>query len=203
MAEALAENRETVRLQPDEVGAHNNLAVVLLESGDIAGAMRSAREALRLDPTSAFVLSTLSETLLVAGRFGEAVPALERVADGHGSDGQGMPAALMAHYKGLLPKARWLAAHVAPLTAPAAGSPAGMTATHLAARALADDRPALAARIYELVLIVSSARADDLDAGHRYKAAGAVRGPAAAGARTSRSPTMPTVPNCGGWPSDG
>ena len=166
LAEAVAESREAIRLQPDAAGAYNNLAFNMLELGDIASAMRSVREALRLDPRSAPALSTLSETLLVAGRFGEAVPALERVADG-----RGLPAALMAHSKGLIPKARWLAAHVAPLTAPAVDAPAGLTATDLAAGALAADRPALAARIYELVLTVSPARADNLDTGHRYKAA--------------------------------
>ena len=166
--------------------------------------MRSAREALRLDPTSAFGLSTLSETLLVAGRFGEAVPALERVADGHGSDGQGMPAALMCTTRACSPKPGGWPCNVAPLTPPAAGSPTGMTATHLAARALAYDRPALAGESTSWSGRPSRlARADDLDAGHRYKAAVPRRGPAAAGARTSRSPTMPTVPNCGGWPSDG
>jgi Flp pilus assembly protein TadD len=164
--EAIAAFREAIRRKPDFADAHNGLAFPLLELGDIAGAMRSVREAPRLDPRHAPALSTLSETLLVAGRFGEAVPALERVADG-----RGLSAALMAHSKGLIPKARWLAAHVAPPAEPAADAPTGPTATDLVARALADDRPALAARIYELVLAASPARAGDLDTGHRYRAA--------------------------------
>ncbi len=198
LAEAVAECRSAIRLQPDFADAHNGLAFPLLELGDIAGAMRSIREALRLDPRHAPALSTLSETLLVAGRFGEAVPALERVADG-----RGLSAALMAHYKGLIPKARWLAAHVAPPAAPAADAPAGPTAIDLAARALADDRPALAARIYELVLAASPARAGDLDTWPATGPPAPPRGPAAAATRTTRHSTRPSGPNCVGWPSAG
>jgi hypothetical protein len=79
-----------------------------------------------------------------------------------------------AIYEGLLPKARRLAGHADAMKALAGpDAPVGKetTAPDLAARARKQGRPALAARLYEVVLAASPARAADLKAGHRHAAA--------------------------------
>jgi serine/threonine-protein kinase len=184
--EAIAEFREAIRLRPDYAGAHNNLAFALMESGDLAGAMPSVREALRIDPGSGPALATLAEILLISGRFAEAVPALERAAVG-----RGLPAGYDTLYKGLIPKAGRLAGQVNAPRPPAAGPEglAGPTANDLAARAAADDHPALAARIGEVILDVLPRCAGDLKAGHRDRAA---RAAARAGCGRGKDDPPPT-----------
>jgi Flp pilus assembly protein TadD len=43
-------NSEAIRLQPDHVGARNNLGVALGRSGDYEGARREWEEVLKIDP---------------------------------------------------------------------------------------------------------------------------------------------------------
>jgi serine/threonine-protein kinase len=185
-AEAVPEHREAIRLQPENAAYRCDLADDLFESGDLTGAMRLVREALQIDPGDGVTLLTLSQILLISGRFGEAVPILERATERLAAH-----ADWAAKYKGLIPKARRLAAHAGLPPAPAAGPEGlgGPLATDLAARALADDHPALAARIYEVVLAASRSRAGDLKAGYRYSAA---RAAARAGYGRSKDDPPPT-----------
>jgi serine/threonine-protein kinase len=171
-AGAIAAAREVVRLEPDHARAHNNLAFGLMETGDLSGAMQSIGNALRLDPEHPVARATLAEILVVRGRFAEAVPALEQAAQRLAAAGDHQAAA--AYESAVLPGARWLAGHPETLTAltpPDARDKEELTALDLAARARAKDRPALAARLYEVVLAVSPARARDLKAGYRSAAA--------------------------------
>jgi serine/threonine-protein kinase len=190
-AEAVPEHREAIRLQPDNAGYRNDLADDLCESGDLPGAMRLVREALQIDPGDGVTLATLSQILLVGGRFAEAVPVLEQAAERLVAPGSRY-AYLAAEYKGLIPKARRLAAQAGLPPAPAAGPEGlgGPLATDLAARALADDHPALAARIYQVVLAASRSRAGDLKAGYRYSAA---RAAARAGCGLGKDDPPPTA----------
>jgi tetratricopeptide (TPR) repeat protein len=145
LAEAIAEWREAARLQPNSAEDHAAVGFGLMETGDLPGALHWVRAALRIDPAHGYALMELSEVLLVSGRFAEAVPALERTVERIAAPGSRY-SGYTATYKGLIP-------------------------TDLVVRAAADDRPALAAWIYEVVLAVSEARAGDLKAGHRYHAA--------------------------------
>ncbi len=169
--EAVAEMREAVRLKPDDAKAHSELAFTLRESGDLDAAMRSVGDALRLDPELVTAQVILAKLLVLRGRFSEAVPALERAATRIKATGIRDQAAVA---EVLVPRVRWLVGRAAALEALAASAPPGRgeaTALDLAARARERGRPALAARLYEVALIASPARADDLDAGHRSAAA--------------------------------
>ncbi len=165
LSDAAAAYREAIRLRPDNALAHNNLADCLKEAGDLDAAMISIGEALRLEPENGVSRGTLAEILLLRGQFAEAIPALERAAERLAATGQGKMAAT---YKGLLPRARWLVGHGEVLKTPGAKE---TKALELAVRAREGGRPALAARLYEVGLAASPARADDLKAGHRHAAA--------------------------------
>ena len=186
-AEAEAEFREAIRLDPRDAEAHNALAAGLLEWGDLAGAARSNREALRLWPELGVARATRAKLLVVRGRFAEAVPDLERAAARLAAAGDRRGSAAC---RDLLAQARRLAGHADALRAlavPDERDGKELTALDLAARARAGNRPALAAGLYQVVLAVSPGRAGDLQAGHRLVAARPRPGPAAATARTTRA----------------
>ncbi len=166
VAEAMAEFREAIRVKPSDPRARNELAYHLMELGDLDGATGSVDDALRLDPEHGLALSTRADILLVRGQFTEVVPVLERAVARLAKTDE---AAALATYSGLLPKARWLAGQADALKV--AGGGGGPSSLELAARARERGRPALAARLYEVVLTVSSTRAGDLEAGYRLAAA--------------------------------
>jgi hypothetical protein len=108
------------------------------------------------------------EVLLVAGRFSEAVPALERAAVAKDQTEHDA-----VRYQRLIPRARRLAGRLG-AGGPTSGDPAGPavpTAADQAARAASEGRPALAAWIYEVIFEALPSRADDLKAGNRDRAA--------------------------------
>jgi tetratricopeptide (TPR) repeat protein len=164
--EAIAEYRAAVRLQPDVSGSYVILTSALRESGDLAGALEAARQALRIDPDLPGGLGNQARNLALAGRFAEAASTAERAA-ARQAEVKDPNAAL---FRGLAPLARRLAGADAALDAlarDAGRDRAALETVDLAALATAADRPALAARLYEVVLIVSPSRA----ARHRVAAA--------------------------------
>ena len=75
---ATAVYRDVVRSSPDAVAALNNLANLLVDQGDIAGAEEFAVRAARLAPGNGHVLDTLGWVYYKAGRYPEALEALDR-----------------------------------------------------------------------------------------------------------------------------
>ncbi|MEA3642348.1 MAG: tetratricopeptide repeat protein [Lamprobacter sp.] len=67
--------REAIRLQPDCVPAHNNLANALQADGDLEGALASARRAIELDPKRAVLHSTLGSLHWLKGDVDQAIAA--------------------------------------------------------------------------------------------------------------------------------
>ena len=55
--------REAIRLRPDFAEAHNNLGLVLIQSGDDAGGIAALREAVRLAPDYADAHANLGAAL--------------------------------------------------------------------------------------------------------------------------------------------
>ncbi|MFO0957307.1 MAG: tetratricopeptide repeat protein [Isosphaeraceae bacterium] len=168
--EAIACHKAAIALDPKNANAHNNLADLLKERGDLTGARIAIDEVLQLDPKHAIGRVTLAEILLLSGRFAESVPALEQAIV---RLRQATPAEVPL-YERLLSRARWLAGQIETTHAPRkaeAGGAGEPTALELAERARAEGRPALAARIAEVVFAASPARANDLRAGYRDRAA--------------------------------
>lgn len=66
-AQAAAEFREAVRLDPDYAEAYNNLGIALAEQGDMAPAVEAFRQAVRLDPANAESQSNLGSAVLQLG----------------------------------------------------------------------------------------------------------------------------------------
>jgi tetratricopeptide (TPR) repeat protein len=62
-SEVAAEFREAIRLQPDHAEAHNNLGLVLLQSGDDEGALAALRDAVRIAPDYAEARANLGAAL--------------------------------------------------------------------------------------------------------------------------------------------
>jgi tetratricopeptide (TPR) repeat protein len=75
LAEAEAEYREAIRLQPNHAPAHYNLGVVLGRQGKLAEAERLFREALRLQPDLAGAHRNLGVALERQGKLAEAEAA--------------------------------------------------------------------------------------------------------------------------------
>ena len=77
-AEAIAEYRETLRLQPDYMEAHGNLGLLLAKMpGRMPEALAEYQAALRINPASAEVHYDLAEALARMGRRAEAISHLE------------------------------------------------------------------------------------------------------------------------------
>ena len=68
------------RAAPESAAAHHNYGVFLREQGDADGAVKCLREALRLDPALAPAHEALINTLVEAGRAGEALRESEAYA---------------------------------------------------------------------------------------------------------------------------
>jgi len=71
--EALAQYRESLRINPERAQAHNNVANLLAASGNKEEALIHYREALRLNKKAPLAHLNLGTTLLEMGRFDEAM----------------------------------------------------------------------------------------------------------------------------------
>jgi protein O-GlcNAc transferase len=76
--EAVIEAREVVRLQPLDAESHYAVAQLLMQAGDPAGALPSARRASELNPRSAAVFVTLSRIHSALKFAPEAMAAVDR-----------------------------------------------------------------------------------------------------------------------------
>ncbi len=56
---------QALRIKPDFVGAHTNLAVALIRKGNIEGAIAHFREALRINPGHVNAKINLEKALMV------------------------------------------------------------------------------------------------------------------------------------------
>jgi len=74
------EFRAALRLQPDYAEAHNNLGLVLVQTGDDAGGIAAFREALRIAPDYADALSNLGAALTPTDAD-EAIRTLEKAVE--------------------------------------------------------------------------------------------------------------------------
>jgi tetratricopeptide (TPR) repeat protein len=72
-AEAAAEWRESIRLNPDSAPAYYNLGLALSMQRQFDAAMRAFQEAIRIDPGHADALNNLGAMRQLAGRLDEAV----------------------------------------------------------------------------------------------------------------------------------
>lgn len=70
-----------LRVQPNHPRAHHALGLALRARGDLPGAVESLRRAVNLDREATEPVSDLADTLLAAGRAGEAVPLLREALD--------------------------------------------------------------------------------------------------------------------------
>lgn len=77
-AQAAAEFREAVRLDPDYAEAYNNLGIALAEQGDMAAAVEAFRHAVRLDPQDAESQSNLDSAVLQLGGPAETAGPTQR-----------------------------------------------------------------------------------------------------------------------------
>jgi tetratricopeptide (TPR) repeat protein len=75
---AAADYRRTLKREPDNPEAMNNLAWVLLQAGELERARHWAEQALRRQPGEAAFLDTYADILLTAGRHGEARRAIDQ-----------------------------------------------------------------------------------------------------------------------------
>ena len=75
LAEAIAEYREAIRLQPNHEKAHNNLGLALQDQGKLAEAIAEFREAIRLQPDFAVAHCNLGLALVKRGSLPEAIAA--------------------------------------------------------------------------------------------------------------------------------
>ena len=64
-------------IRPDYPQAHNNLGAILLQRGDVAGALGHDLEAVRADPAYAEAHGNLARAYAAEGRYDEAVAAAE------------------------------------------------------------------------------------------------------------------------------
>lgn len=71
--EAIAQYRESIRIQPWNSFAHNNLAVELARQGKLAEAIEHYREAIRIRPAYAEAYNNLGNALALLGRRDEAI----------------------------------------------------------------------------------------------------------------------------------
>lgn len=78
--EVAAAFRNAIRLQPDYAEAHNNLGLVLTQTGDTGGAVAAFREALRLQPDYAEARANLGGVLVVVNTE-EAIEQLTQALD--------------------------------------------------------------------------------------------------------------------------
>jgi tetratricopeptide (TPR) repeat protein len=75
--EALAEEREAIRLKPNCAQAHNDLGLLLHKKGDLDGAIAEFRDAVRCDPDLLQARNNLGARLFLSGRGDEAVETLQ------------------------------------------------------------------------------------------------------------------------------
>lgn len=79
LADAEAAYRETLRLDANHAGAHNNLGILLAMRGEAAEALQHFTGVLRLDPRDATAHFNLGALLARQGKFDEAIPHFEQV----------------------------------------------------------------------------------------------------------------------------
>jgi hypothetical protein len=171
-AEAVAACREALRLQPDYYPAHNNLGLALGAQGKVAEAVAAYREALRLQPDSPQAHFNLGGALRGEGRFREALASLRK---GHelGTRRPGWPSARTAadvrQAERLVELDRDLPAFLAGKRQPS--GPEELLELAWLCRHPAKRLYAASARFSAGAFAARGARADDLRAGHRYRAA--------------------------------
>ena len=73
LEEAIAEFRETIRLEPDRAAAHGNLGNALLRQGKLEEASAEYREAIRIKPDDAAHHYSLGNALNNQGKLEEAI----------------------------------------------------------------------------------------------------------------------------------
>ncbi len=88
-AEAVAEFRETIGIDPDHSGAHTNLAVILSREGKTNDALTHFHQAVRIDPHLISARMGLGDALCRLGRFDDAIPHYREVI--RGGQGSSLP----------------------------------------------------------------------------------------------------------------
>jgi tetratricopeptide (TPR) repeat protein len=73
MDEAIAEYQKAVAINPDYSLAHNNLAAILLQRGNLDEAFQHFREAVRIDPMNAEAQDNLGRIYRAKGQASEAI----------------------------------------------------------------------------------------------------------------------------------
>lgn len=68
VSQAVSEYREAARLRPSDL-AFSGLSQALLATRDVTGAIKAARQAVSVDPSSSCAHATLTRALLVAGEY--------------------------------------------------------------------------------------------------------------------------------------
>jgi putative PEP-CTERM system TPR-repeat lipoprotein len=86
--EAVDAYRRAIELQPDDLGSHNNLAVVLEELGEVEAALEHAEIAMDLAPREPQILDTVASVRLAAGDVLQAITLFEQAAALAPDDGQ-------------------------------------------------------------------------------------------------------------------
>jgi tetratricopeptide (TPR) repeat protein len=194
--EAIAEEREAIRLKKDYAEAHNNLGVDLQDKGQVDEAIAEYREAIRLKKDGALAHCNLGRVLEQKGEFNEALIYRRR---GHelGSKNPHWPypsAQCVRNCERLVELDGKLSAILRGQKQPAD------TAERLALARLCvmpcKKRYVVAERYFRKVFEKEPKLLDDLDAGHRYNAAcaAAQAGCGQARMRTSLIPT--NAPAC-------
>lgn len=77
-AEAMVQFEETLRLDPEHIGALDNLGMILRDVGRRDEAMAHFEHALRIDPTDAIAHNNLAAALITSGRPNDALGHLEQ-----------------------------------------------------------------------------------------------------------------------------
>jgi tetratricopeptide (TPR) repeat protein len=168
--EAIAVFRRTVRLDPKFARAYGNLGAVLCDrKRDYQGAVAAFRQAIALEPKNAALHFNLGIALFHQGRFREARTSTRRCLDLLPQRHPVRTAAeqRMARYEHLLALERKLPEVLAGKREPASNAER-LTCAALAALA---NKYAGAARLYAAAFVAEPKLADNLRAGHRYRAA--------------------------------
>ena len=85
-AEAMAEYRAALKIDPDSVEAHNNLANLLDDTGHPDEALAEYQEALRINPKYVAAHNNLGTVLVELGRFDEAMEQFAAAAQSDPAD---------------------------------------------------------------------------------------------------------------------
>jgi Flp pilus assembly protein TadD len=164
---AIAAYREAVRLDPKYIAAWNSLGVALREQGDLEGAITAFRETIRIDPKYALGHSNLGLVLRDKGDLDGAVAAFQEAVR--------LDPKTSRYQTNLRQTERWVKL-LPQIPDIAAGRAEPRNSADALALARVCQQPfqrryALAVRLAAAAFDADKAPADNLTAGHRYRAA--------------------------------